>query len=82
MGDDIVETVVDLTVTETVTYHFTATVNIPTAVAEKPKKLAAHMAEEEHQWLDALPIDGGQGTVSVTERSVDKARVRPRTSRT
>ncbi|MEU3708375.1 hypothetical protein AB0E82_39565 [Streptomyces anulatus] len=64
---------VTLTVSEQVTYEFTADVEIPAAVAADPEQLHDHLAENEELWLDELnPL---QHTAYINERCLDEASV-------
>ncbi|MFE5795788.1 hypothetical protein ACFQ8C_24885 [Streptomyces sp. NPDC056503] len=62
---------VDLTVTEEVTYEFTAEVQLPAHLAHNPGALRAYLADNEELWLDDLDPLGA--TLSVNERSLDEA---------
>lgn len=71
-GDEQEVTVsVGLTVTEQVTYEFTAEVEIPAYLARNPGALHAYLAENEEAWLDQLDPVGGCAWVN--ERSLDEA---------
>ncbi|MDT0318522.1 hypothetical protein [Streptomyces millisiae] len=78
--DDLKAVAVELTVTETVNYTFPVTVEIPGAIAESPEDLAGYLEDHEDQWLDELPIDGSVGYLTITERSVDEAKLLPEPS--
>ncbi|MEU2391980.1 hypothetical protein [Streptomyces sp. NPDC007369] len=57
-----------LTVTEEVTYEFTAEVQLPAYIANNPNALRDYLADNEDIWLDHLdPLSG----VTINERSLD-----------
>ncbi|KPI30559.1 hypothetical protein OV450_7219 [Actinobacteria bacterium OV450] len=57
-----------LTVSEEVTYEFTAEVELPAYIANNPNALRDYLAENEDIWLDHLdPLSG----VTINERSLD-----------
>ncbi len=57
-----------LTVTEEVTYEFTAEVELPAYIANNPNALRDYLADNEGIWLDHLdPLNG----VTINERSLD-----------
>ncbi|WP_331735424.1 hypothetical protein OG590_40425 (plasmid) [Streptomyces goshikiensis] len=57
-----------LTVTEEVTYEFTAEVELPAYIANNPNALRDYLTDNEDIWLDDLdPLNG----VTINERSLD-----------
>ncbi|MGY3341135.1 hypothetical protein ACVW0K_007328 [Streptomyces filamentosus] len=62
---------VALTVTEEVTYEFTAEVEVPEHLTRAPAALQEYLAHHEELWLDALDPLGE--AVSVNERTLDEA---------
>ncbi|WP_331732003.1 hypothetical protein OG592_40990 (plasmid) [Streptomyces avidinii] len=57
-----------LTVTEEVTYEFTAEVELPAYIAANPNALHDYLTENEDIWLDHLdPLSG----ITINERSLD-----------
>ncbi|MFE6461980.1 hypothetical protein ACFVP0_31550 [Streptomyces cinereoruber] len=66
--DREVTALLTLTVTEEVTYEFTAEVTLPAYIADDPDALHGYLADNEELWLDHLdPLSG----VTVNERSLD-----------
>ncbi|MFJ4879896.1 hypothetical protein ACIP93_32480 [Streptomyces sp. NPDC088745] len=57
-----------LTVTEEVTYEFTAEVELPAYIANNPNAVRDYLADNEDIWLDHLDALSG---VSINERSLD-----------
>ncbi|MGY3341128.1 hypothetical protein ACVW0K_007321 [Streptomyces filamentosus] len=72
-GPQEVTVEVELSVTEEVTYEFTAEVTIPAYLADKPSALHCYLAENEELWLDML--DPAGSCTGVNERSLDEARL-------
>ena len=76
--EKMTETRVEMTVTEEVTYEFPLTVQLPAAAAEDPEALREYLAENDHEWIDDLPVTGGDEVILyVNERSVDRVRLLP-----
>ncbi|MFD9047763.1 hypothetical protein [Streptomyces zaomyceticus] len=64
---------VAMTVTEEVTYEFTAEIELPARIANNPRALYDYLNDQEDTWLDQLdPLSG----VTVNERSLDNAELR------
>ncbi|MEU8708722.1 hypothetical protein [Streptomyces sp. NPDC048565] len=71
--DHEVTITVELTVTEEVTYGFTAEVEVPSRAAADPEALREYLGENEEAWLDHLnPLSDCE---SVNERSLDQVRL-------
>lgn len=69
---------VRLTVTEEVTYDFTATLILDAAdaahaVTLTDRELAAWLEENDEHWIDHLDPTGGTCSLDINERSVDEA---------
>ncbi|MFC9260808.1 hypothetical protein ACFRFJ_38490 [Streptomyces hydrogenans] len=70
-GEQEVTVTVELTVTEEVTYEFTAEVEVPSHLTRAPGALHEYLAHNEELWLDSL--DPAGGCITVNERSLDEA---------
>ncbi|WJV51717.1 hypothetical protein [Streptomyces flavofungini] len=70
-GPDVT-VVVELTVTETVSYEFRSEVEVPACVAADQHELHDYLADNEDLWLDDLDPTGRTSDLCINERSLDQ----------